>query len=180
MKNHKFTLGIGKANMYSLILMIPLIVIYLMVFISVWGNEKLNVLEEHNVGVLIITAVIGIAFHEIIHGLTWIILTQNRISSLKFGFSWKFMTPFCHYRKSIKVRFYRVGIVMPLIILGILPSVIALVTGNGFLYLWGIFFTCIATGDIIVLFMLRKLSAEEYVFDHSKKMGFKIEKEEET
>ena len=64
---------------------------------------------------------------------------------------------------------------MPLFILGILPSILATVIGNGALLSFGILFTWGAAGDIIILFMLRKLDSDSYVFDHPDKMGFYIE-----
>jgi hypothetical protein len=156
--------------------MLPLIIAYLLAFIFVWGKEKFNIVLEQEFYILIGKAIVGTIFHELIHGFTWIILSKNGIASIKFGINWKYLTPFCHYKKSIKVRFYRIGVAMPLVVLGILPSSIALITGNSILYLWGLFFSCLAAGDIIVLFMLRKFNGNDYVFDHPKKMGFIIQR----
>jgi hypothetical protein len=176
MKNTEFTIGIGKANLYSFFITLPLIIVYLLAFIVVWGKEKLNIVLEQDFYILISKAIIGTIFHELIHGFTWLILSKNKIASIKFGINWKYLTPFCHCKKSIKVRFYRIGIAMPLILLGLLPSSVALIIGNSVLYLWGLFFSCLATGDIIVLFMLRKFNGNDYVSDHPQKMGFKIDK----
>ena len=63
---------------------------------------------------------------------------------------------------------------MPLIIMGILPSIIAITTGNGFILCFGVFFTLVASGDIMILVMLRKLDNNMYVFDHPDKMGFYV------
>ncbi|MGM0408086.1 MAG: DUF3267 domain-containing protein [Bacteroidota bacterium] len=176
MKNTEFTIGIGKANLYSFFLMLPLIIVYLLAFIFVWGKDKFNIVIEQEFYFLIIKAIIGTIFHELIHGFTWIILSKNGVTSIKFGINWKYLTPFCHCKKSIKVRFYRMGVAMPFILLGILPSSVALIIGDSVLYLWGLFFSCLATGDIIVLFMLSKFNGNDYVSDHPKKMGFKIDK----
>jgi len=61
---------------------------------------------------------------------------------------------------------------MPLIVMGIIPSIIGLIIGNGGILSFGIIFTLAACGDIIALYMLRKLDNNIYVSDHPKKMGF--------
>lgn len=174
--NSEFTIGVGTANLYSSFLMIPLIIICLLVFIFIWGKEKLNIVIEQEFYILFSKAIIGAILHELIHCFSWIILIKKGIRSVKIGVNWKYFTLFCHCKESIKVRFYRIGIAMPFILLGLLPSSIALITGDSVLYLWGIFFSCLAAGDIIVLFMLRKINGNNYVLDHPRKMGFKIDK----
>jgi hypothetical protein len=176
MKNKGFAIGFGKANLYSSFLMLPIIIVYLLFFIFVWGKDELSIVPEHNFYCIIGKAIVGIIIHELLHGLACAILCKSGIASIKYGINWKFLTPYCHYKKSIKVRHYRIGIAMPLLVLGIMPAGIALITGNGVLYLWGLFFTCAAAGDIIVLFMLRKFSGDDYVYDHPSKMGFEMDK----
>ncbi len=61
---------------------------------------------------------------------------------------------------------------MPLIVMGIIPPIIGIIIGHGGILSFGIFFTWAAGGDIIALFMLRKLDGEVYVSDHPDKMGF--------
>lgn len=61
---------------------------------------------------------------------------------------------------------------MPLIIMGIIPSIVGIIIGHGGFLSFGIFFTWAAGGDIIALYMLRKLDNNAYVSDHPYKMGF--------
>ncbi|MDD3195443.1 MAG: hypothetical protein PHU68_06545 [Paludibacter sp.] len=63
---------------------------------------------------------------------------------------------------------------MPLLLMGLLPAAVGLVTGNGFLLVFGSFFTIAALGDCIMLFMLHELNYDFYVSDHPEKMGFII------
>ena len=82
------------------------------------------------------------------------------------------MTPYCHCKEPLKVKHYKIGGAMPLIVMGIIPSIIGLIIGNGGILSFGIIFTLAAGGDIIALYMLRKLDNNIYVSDHPKKMGF--------
>jgi hypothetical protein len=60
---------------------------------------------------------------------------------------------------------------MPAIILGILPSVISIITGNLSMLIFGVFFTDAAAGDILIIFRIRKESMEDYVLDHPSEAG---------
>lgn len=61
---------------------------------------------------------------------------------------------------------------MPLFVMGIIPSIIGLIIGHGGILSFGIFFSWTAGGDIILLYLLRKLNNDMYVSDHPEKMGF--------
>jgi len=61
---------------------------------------------------------------------------------------------------------------MPLLVMGIIPSIIGIIGGHGGILSFGIVFIWAAGGDIIALFMLRRFDNEVYVSDHPSKMGF--------
>ncbi|MGM0504820.1 MAG: metalloprotease family protein [Bacteroidota bacterium] len=92
----------------------------------------------------------------------------------KFGVKWKHLTPYCHCKEPLKVKHYKVGGAMPLLVMGIIPSIIGLIIGHGGFLSFGIFFSWAAGGDIIALYLLRKLDNNIYVSDHPEKMGFII------
>jgi len=94
------------------------------------------------------------------------------LKSIKYGVKWKFLTPYCHCKEPLKVKYYKIGGAMPLIVMGIIPSIIGLIIGHGGVLCFGIFFTWAACGDIISLYMLHKLDNNTYVSDHPDKMGF--------
>jgi hypothetical protein len=82
------------------------------------------------------------------------------------------LTPYCHCKEPLKVKHYKIGGAMPLIILGIIPSLIGISIGHGGILSFGLFFSWAAGGDIIALYMLRNLDNSIYVSDHPDKMGF--------
>ena len=173
----EYTMGLGKANLIALLLMVPILIILLTPFILVWSYESFEVSRKVFVTYLIPLILIGILVHELLHGISWAFYSSQGMKSIKFGFKWKFLTPYCHCKESLKLQHYRIGVAMPLLILGILPSIIAIAIGNGSLLIFGIIFSWAAGGDIIALFMLRKLDNEIYVSDHPEKMGFYINSE---
>lgn len=54
---------------------------------------------------------------------------------------------------------------MPAIILGFLPSVWAIITGNFYLLCFGIFFIMGAAGDFMILMTLKNENPEDLVLD---------------
>ena len=175
----EYTMGLGKANLIAFILMIPITIILLTPFLLFWNYETFEVSRKAFIYYSLPFLLIGIVVHELLHGITWAFYTRNGMKSIKFGFKWKFLTPYCHCKEPLKVKDYRIGVAMPLIILGIIPSIIAIVIGHGALLSFGIIFSWAAGGDIIAIFMLRKLDDDIYVSDHPKEMGFYINEEVE-
>ena len=60
---------------------------------------------------------------------------------------------------------------MPGIILGIIPSIIAIVTGSLGLFIFGLFFTLAAGGDFMIVNLLRDEPKNNLVQDHPSKIG---------
>ncbi|MFW6364350.1 MAG: DUF3267 domain-containing protein, partial [Spirochaeta sp.] len=116
----------------------------------------------------------GILIHELLHGITWGYFAPNGLKSIKFGFKWKFVTPYCHCREPLKASHYKLGSAMPLLVLGVIPLLVGLIFGHGGFLAFGFIFSFTAGGDIIVLYMLRHIDNRSYVSDHPDKMGFKV------
>lgn len=168
----EYTMGFGKANLYAILLFIPITIILLVPFMLIWDYETFESGRKSFMDYFLLVLIGGIIVHELLHGISWGFYAPNGMKSIKFGIKWKFLTPYCHCKEPLKVKHYRIGIAMPLIILGILPSLIAIILGHGALLSFGILFTWAAGGDIIALFMLRKFENDIYISDHPSKMGF--------
>ena len=172
---NEYTMGLGKANLIALLLMVPILVILLAPYILIWSYESFEVSRKAFIIYLLPLILVGIFVHELLHGISWSFFSSKGMKSIKFGFKWKFLTPYCHCKEPLKLQHYRIGVAMPLLILGILPSIIAIIIGSGALLTFGIIFSWAAGGDIIALFMLRKLDNNLYVSDHPTEMGFYID-----
>jgi hypothetical protein len=60
---------------------------------------------------------------------------------------------------------------MPAIILGIIPSLAAIILGNPGLLVFGMFFTLAAGGDFLIINLLRNESKDDLVLDHPSEAG---------
>jgi hypothetical protein len=168
----EYTMGFGKVNLIALLMIIPITAMIFLPYVLIWDYETFKTSKEIFDDYFLYVLIGGIIIHELLHGLPWGYFASNGLKSIKFGVKWKFLTPYCHCKEPLKVKHYKIGGAMPLIVMGIIPSITGIITGHGGILSFGIFFTWAAGGDIIALFMLRKLDGNVYISDHPEKMGF--------
>ncbi len=171
------TMSAGKANLYGTLFFIPIIFIFGIPFSLIWGWDafKLGGINFITKSISFFTTLlIGIILHEGIHGLFWAIYCTNGIKSIKFGFKWEYLTPFAHCKENLTVNQYKLGAAMPGILLGFLPSILAIIIGNAWLLFAGILFTGAAGGDILILLKLRKYDSKFLMKDHPDEIGFMV------
>lgn len=179
----KLTIDLKKANIYSLKILLYSCVVFLIPYIFLglyqFSFEHLSstfkrLIEKYTFlsgFIPLFFIVLGIVLHELIHGLTFLPFCKNGFKSIKFGFLKQYLTPYCHCKEALKLKYYRIGVIMPAIILGFLPSVWAVVTGNFYLLCFGIFFIMGAAGDFMILMILKNENPEDLVLDHPSEAG---------
>jgi len=181
-KKELLTFDLMKANLYAIFSIIPVLILYGVPFVLLWRNtfSKValkNFIDEFTLGIggnfvsILLVMTIGIIAHELIHGITWAMYTKNGFKSIKFGVLWKVLTPYCHCSEPLKVKHYITGAIMPAIILGFLPFVYSLFTGNALWLFFGIFFTMSAVGDFLIVNLVRKENMNSLVLDHPSEVG---------
>ena len=164
----------AAANVLSLVFAVPFTVAYLAAFAGVWG---LNALVGGvfaflgNLPVLLAAFLLGIVGHEAIHAITWAAAGKMPLSSIHMGFQWKTLTPYAHCREPMEVNAYRIGALMPGLVVGILPALAGIITGSGWLLMFGLFFTVAAGGDMLILWLIRGVPAGQMVEDHPSQAG---------
>lgn len=60
---------------------------------------------------------------------------------------------------------------MPAIILGVIPTIIAFFTGSIMFFYLGVNFIVAASGDFLITYMLRSEDGNNYVLDHDSLPG---------
>ena len=165
------TINMGFANVFSVVLLIPLFVISYGLYYLVHhdlGFSKVNLI------VFVVSFIVLIVVHELIHGICWSIFTPNHFKDVRFGLMKPSMTPYCTCLVPLKKSHYIFGSVMPLILLGIVPIIIAIVADNPTLLFIGVLMSASAAGDILIIWNLAryKSSANEVGYmDHPTEAG---------
>lgn len=155
------------ANLYGALAPLPLILPMVGAFLALYG-PKTSRLEPW---MWFLVLVIGVFVHEFLHGLSWALAAHRPLSAVRFGFSLKALTPYAHIQEPTGIIPYRLGTLGPLFILGLLPGLMALLIGDIDLLLLGVLFTFGAGGDILVVWLTRRLPPDCVVRDHPERAG---------
>ena len=163
-----------KANLYAIPIVLFSIICLVFPFVLIWDWQTFSrgFLSLYlALPYFIIAFVLGAFLHEILHALGFLIFGKLEFSQVKIGIIWKFITPFAHCRIPLKASVYRIALLLPAIILGIVPSIIAIINGKSWLLIYGTLFTVLAGGDFLILWIIRKVRSDELVEDHPQRCG---------
>ena len=164
------SISLLRANMGALLIGIPVAILQLMLFNWLHDGTKME-FTSWNFLLFLVFVTAGILAHELIHGLTWMILGQKSYSTLKFGIQWRTLTPYAHLQEPIDINSYRIGGFMPGLVLGIIPYFLSLLQGRDGLLWFSIIHTVAASGDWIILWTLRHVKSGTLVEDHPSRAG---------
>jgi hypothetical protein len=162
------SISMARANLVVLFVSIPVALLQLLIFVSLHGLDRLSTTWG---SALLIAVILGIVAHELIHGLSWVILGKKPFAAIKFGFQWKTFTPYAHLKEPVEINAYRIGGFMPGLVLGVVPYLLSLLLGNGDLFWFGLIHTVAAGGDWLILWLIRSVEAGSLVEDHPTNAG---------
>ena len=168
----KKTISIMKANVLSIVLFLVFGALCGLVYYAIWGRVELNISPEkiiRNNILLLVGLVAGIVVHELVHGLTWILLSHNGFRHLSFGVMKG--CPYCHIDMPMVKRHYVIGALMPLYLVGIVPLMVAFFLGSLLWLLLGVIFVVSAIGDIMMVWAIRKEPTDALIYDHPSEIG---------
>jgi hypothetical protein len=134
----------------------------------VFHNATLTDFFNLGVLLLLIPLIVG---HELIHAIGWKVTSGLPWSAFSFGIDRKTLSPYCHANAPMDIGAYRIGGAAPLVVVGIIPYVFALVIGNAALALVMAIMISAAVGDIFILWTLRNVPPGSVVLDHPSKAG---------
>lgn len=174
-KKTDLTISVERANIQGTLIMVPIILIFLLLFFSINKNTNFSEIYKSTNPFLIFGLILFlIVIHELIHGLTWGFFTKDILKNIRFGVIWNMLTPYCTCLKPLSRNQYIIGAAMPTIILGILPFIISLINGNISLFLISLFMTFAGCGDLLIIINIIKHkddSKEIFYLDHPTDVG---------
>jgi membrane-associated HD superfamily phosphohydrolase len=175
MNYEKKTISIQKANLLGLLLL-PILGCFLIPYYHYWEFPDVTLFLNAPLNLVVFMAIImlSVLIHELIHGLCFMLFAKEGQKSVKIGFIWKYLTPYAHCKEPLSKAHYRIALLMPGLILGIIPIVIGLSFGYFFLFILGLFLTLAAGGDLIILILTYSVAVDRKLLDHPSECGFFI------
>ena len=151
--------------------MIAVAVFQFILFYMLYGSKKTEITVHLLKPISLALLIASIMVHELIHGLAWMGFGKKAFSAIKLGVQWETLTPYAHLKMPIEVNAYRIGGFMPGFVLGILPFSLSLILGDSNLLWFGIIQTAAASGDWLILWLLRNVKGGMLVEDHPSRAG---------
>lgn len=170
----KLSIDITYAHVFALVILAISLILFLLPYYFLWDLKAdflhliYTIYSDITFYGMIVCFIpfLGLILHEFIHGVMFAMFSVHGFKSIKFGIHKKLLTPYCHFNELLTVRQTIVGALAPTIILGLIPCVLAIATGNIGLLLFGIFLITTGGGDILAIKMLLKEKMEDFVEDH--------------
>jgi len=153
------------------------------VFMIVWpgelGKPVLVLLSDSVVWTTKVLCVVFISLsvaalilvHEVVHLAGWKAAAQIPFREMKIGLNMTSIVPYAHTARRMTAHHYRIGVLAPLVILGIVPYIGGLTSGCIWFAWIGILTLFMSSGDFLVLWLIRKVRPTDEVQDHPTKAG---------
>lgn len=158
-----------KASVFGLCCGAPFVAAILFSYFLLNTNNG----KQHNIfyGIIILIACfsLSIIVHEVLHGVGWCIAGKVRWSHIHITFEGDM--PLCHCDVPLKGRQYLAGALLPVILLGFIPAIIAFAIPNIFLMIFSVLSVVSAGGDLLLsLRVIRHW--DDMIIDHPTEAGF--------
>ncbi|NDJ52206.1 MAG: DUF3267 domain-containing protein [Chloroflexi bacterium] len=125
---------------------------------------------------LIGTILVGIIIHEGLHAFGFM-LGGAKVRDIQFGIILEALAPYAHSRVPLRARSYAFAVLLPGLLTGLIPSLLALALGDVWLLWFGSFMFGAAVGDALILYLLTRESGNPLVLDHESQAGYYLVRE---
>lgn len=160
-----FKISMGEIQRWSVRFTIILFLITILPFLYVWGYidsaRFLGDIHESfvrwiaffvlTIVLFILSIIIGGFLHEVIHTIFFAPFLPSKFKGLKFGYMKEKMALYVHLREPISITGFRIGLIMPAVILGVFPIILGLLFGYLSILLFGILLSVASIGDLLLL-----------------------------
>lgn len=113
----------------------------------------------------------GFVVHELIHFLSWQAFSGMPIQDFRLGMRWNQFTPVIGCQRPMRPLAFRIGLISPFIIMGVIPTAIAFYITNAWLLLAGVVYMAWSSADILTFILFWSAPKNAFVEMHRKALG---------
>ena len=182
------TLNIARLHIFGLFVLVATVLLFGLPFYYIWPGEIQKVIDTlrhnyamdsqerlimgvKNLAICLAIVLPLIVIHELLHGLFYSIFSENRFKSLKFGFVPKKLIAYCDCTEVLRINHFIIGAIMPLILMGLIPTIISLFIGNIILLYWGMLLIAVSYVDLWGVLKLLKEKKDGWIIFNSPEMA---------
>jgi hypothetical protein len=116
----------------------------------------------------------GLLLHEMVHllGYRWLGRVAPGVAKLSFGRA--ALAPQIRCDQPVPAGVYRRILLLPGVVLGIVPGLVAITVGSWMLLIWAVWMTVAAGGDVAGLWAMRGVPADTPVLSHPSRVGCQL------
>ena len=173
-KTKDFSVGMFKASILCIPILLVIVALLIPLYISLHSVTSLIFAARKIVlgwWLFLPVIIMSIFLHEVVHAMVFGILGDEGFKYVHIGIQWDTITPYAHYSKPIRALYYRIALLAPALILGALPIAVGLLFHQGILFIFGLLFLLFSGGDLLILWLIRKVPNKSYVKDHPTRAG---------
>ncbi len=179
MEKREVIIDMNKANGFAIVMLVVVGVVLAGLFRLIWGRWTDGEGLTGSGILLLLGLIVAIVVHELIHGLTWSLFAPRGLRSIKFGIMKKYLNPYCHCSDPLPRNGYLWGALMPGIVTGLIPAIVALAIGSFSLLVFSIIMISMASGDLMIALLALKEDPRCTIYDHPTEGGFYVNDQEE-
>ncbi len=168
------SMPLSRANLVALGLLPILAAACIGPYLAIYGFLALQAGFHDILYIFLPVFIASIVFHEALHGAGYVLFGGAKWRDVSFGMNWKALAPYAHCRAAVPVSGYRGSVMLPGLLLGVAPWIAGLLTGSGALTFYGFIMIAAASGDMIILWLLRGIDGKEMVLDHPWEAGCRV------
>lgn len=167
------SISAGWANLIGVAVIPVFAVMVLLPHWLIWGSAALidDILGVFRPLIILPVFVVSILVHEALHGIGYVWFGRLPWSAVQFGFHWRALAPYARCKEQLSAIAYRGAIFLPGLMLGVIPSILGVIFGLGWLSLYGVLMLIAAGGDFLILWVIRRVAAKAQVLDHPTRLG---------
>ena len=177
-KRTDLTIGAVKANVLSLVVMLPFALAALIIFFAVNPVDGLETSSNLKKYLLLLLGMIILAvIHEGIHGLVWGAFAEGHFKAIQFGVIWSVLTPYCACCSLLKRWQYVLGSAMPTIVVGFGLAAVSTALADPLMFALAELMIFGGGGDFIIIcktLAYKSGGGELWFYDHHYECGVAV------
>ncbi|APD06911.1 hypothetical protein UJ101_01392 [Flavobacteriaceae bacterium UJ101] len=172
------TISILKMNVIAMLFAPVFLFLIMYLYKLMEGKVEIPELlgEQFSLFIILCVIVLLLSFfiHELIHAYFFSIYAFGGRKSVEIGFKWKKLLPYAFCKEALTRNQSLIAILMPSIILGFIPMVIAFSIDSFLLLCYSIIMVIGSLGDFIIIFLLLGISRNSKIKGDETLKGFYV------